>query len=129
MGATQVIIDPPLGTGARAVAILERHRPHDTGVAKVTYLTAAAEEDDPKSGAAPLSRALGWPTLLKNNPAPLSSWLNIPTLWRGKNAFVFSTKLSSKAAPLSSWLGLPTLSGNATPLSSLLNMRVLTTDP
>ena len=132
-GGALVVADPPFGSGARVVEILERSRSSDSGLSRAMEVRApdtgynGPDQDD----AAPLSRALGLP-LLSNNPAPLSSYFKIPTLLRRQNpkpAPLGLPLLSNKAAPFSSAVGVPVLSRDAAPFSSLIGMKVLTDDP
>lgn len=132
-GGALVIADPPFGSGARVVEILERARPSDSGLSRAMEVRAPepAYDGPGQDDAAPLSRALGLP-LLSNNPAPLSSYFKIPTLLRRQNpkpAPLGLPLLLDKAAPLSSMIGMPVLSQDAAPFSSLIGMKVLTDDP
>lgn len=134
-GGALVVADPPFGSGARVVEILERSRSSDSGLSRAMEVrapdTAYGDGGPGQDDAAPLSRALGLP-LLSNNPEPLSAFFKLPTLLRRQNpkpAPLGLPLLSNKAAPFSSAVGMPVLSRDAAPFSSLIGMKVLTDDP
>jgi hypothetical protein len=123
-GGALVLADAPFGAASRAIEVLQRQRPGDTGPAEAHYGTPATHDD-----AAPLSALFQWPVLSKN-PSPFSSFFNLPTLSRGRHGNrTFGLPLVlRKAAPLSSLLGLPVLSRNAAPLSSAAGMKTLSAE-
>jgi hypothetical protein len=147
-GATLLIIDAPLGSGAVAAQILEAPRPSDSGTPKAVYEGGSWSESTPVSSAfhiavlsdnpSPLSDALSLPVLSKDQGA--NDWsLGAPTLVRNQNgpsrSLGFSTLTRNQRAPSkslwfatlsknqkgpSSTLGLPTLSRNQRGWASLL---------
>lgn len=116
-GASLVTVHAPFSGGHLATSVLHQHSPIDSGVPEPTYPALLWDE------AAPLSSALQWPVLAKNEH-PFETITGIPSL-------ICSNYSSNVAvhrddpAPLSDTLGLPLLSDNPTPLSSLLNLSVL----
>jgi len=105
-----VEVDPAFGTALAVIGILEKRRPGDEAPAVVTEHVSAlgdgwwsadgeAAGGDGADDAAPLSRALNWPVLTRNNwffsslfnwnllsndPAPLSRLLGLRVLLHGK---------------------------------------------
>jgi len=100
-GAVLLIASAPLGTAATATEVLEKPRAGDSGPVELGFEASVWEE------AAPLSSALGIPTLLKN-PAPFETVTSIPTL--AKKYWFFSDLF-----------GLPLLSRNPAPFSGLIH--------
>ena len=92
-GRSLVRVRTGLGQSQKAMDILEEFGPVDTDQVMPESETGKLEWDE----AAPLSSALGIPTISRNAPAPVSNFLGLPLL-------------SRNPAPLSSMLALKTLS-------------------
>ncbi len=135
-GKTLVVVHAPFGRAGLAMDVMDEFGPVDTGL-KVEEPDAPIWDEG-----APLSSALGLPTLLRDSPAPLSALFGLGTKSEGRSwlgflfgeignpHFAFSgllglPMLSRKAAPLSSALGLPLLSRKAAPLSSALGLPLI----
>ncbi len=140
-GQYLVIANPYFGRGRLVIEIMESFGPTDVGVrppaAYVPYRLPAA----------PLSKLLFLPVLIRNMPAPLSEQtLGIPVLSRGRSFFSrryaeltapdysFSARfgwplLSGKPAPLSSALGLPTKTRRQAPWRSSFGLPLLSGNP
>lgn len=135
-GRTLLVVHAPFGRAGLAMDILDEFGPVPSGVAEV-------EEPGPTwDDKAPLSSALGLPTLLRNSPAPLSALFALGTKSEGRSllGFFFGEigdphfslsgllglpQLSRKAAPLSSTLGLPLVSRKAAPLSAAIGLPLI----
>jgi hypothetical protein len=125
-GGALVVMDPPFGSAATAIPILERKRSGDTEDVGIDHHHYGSHD-----AAAPLSSMLNWPVLL-HNPSPLSSffkWSVLSEDQKAKDDSMGMKTLSHNPAPLSSLLSWPLLSRNPTPLSSKGNMRVLSDKP
>lgn len=124
-GRSIVLVRAAFGFGQAAINILESCGPVDSHLLAPPMDTAAWEE-----AGAPLSTALQWPVLKRNEPAPFSDFLGIPLISsrEGSEPTLISKfsgssielsfgyrLLSSKATPLSSLFGLETLMGQAGP--------------
>jgi hypothetical protein len=143
-GRSVVAISAPFGTGKLANSVLDSFNPLDMGLQPSETPPPAWEE------AAPLSSAFLLPILKRGQPAPLSAFLGLGTLSRGRSVLagmfgeltssdfaVFGrnpltrnqagwASLSGKSGP--SWrtsFGFPMLSRNPAPLSSAFGMHVL----
>ena len=125
-GAALVVLDPPLGTGNTALAILDQYHPVAVALPEIVRRpagTTGMAGDNP----APLSAALGW-RVLSSDPAPLSTWLGWSALKREPAVSITRENIrlqSREAAPLSRALGLRVLSRNPAPLSARLGWRTL----
>jgi hypothetical protein len=107
-GATLLIVDAPLGSGASVAEILEAPRPSDTGNPKVVYEGGSWDE------AAPMSSAMQMP-VLSDSAAPLSAALGLPVL-------------SKEQGPNDWSLGAPTLLANQRGRSTSLGFATLSRD-
>jgi hypothetical protein len=137
-GGTLVTVHAPLGTAVKALKILHRHDPIESGIAEPARSPGPSWDD-----AAPLSSALQLPVLVDSNDSfskfwnlpvltgrthwlhsvalPLvsetksdtSSLFGVPQVTEGGRSFSFfgAARLINNPAPLSSRLGLPVLSG------------------
>ena len=121
-GETLVSVQAPFGSAVKALLILQKHGPTDTGVAEPGHAEAPA---DP---ATPLSSAFGW-RVLSHNPAPLSSLLNLPLLSRRGSPRKPDAELKDDPAPFSKSIGTPVLTEQPTILSSRVRWRVLWDNP
>jgi hypothetical protein len=122
-GGSLVTVHAPFGGAYKAVQILEKFSPIESGMSEPQSYIPPWDE------VTPMSSALQMPVLL-DNPTPFSSFWNLPVL--AKSSFSLSVLyglplLSKKAGPSSSF-GFPLLSRNATPLSSLLGLPLLISD-
>lgn len=112
---SMVVVNPPFGSAATAMRILQRHGQGDVfelDAAGTRYARPTTRSVDVP---APFSRALGLPVLLKSaplasltTPRTLSSMLGIPELTRDQRGHA---SLIDHPAPFSSLLGLPVLIG------------------
>jgi len=119
-GATLVVVHAPFGSARKATVLLDRHQPLPSPVAAAPVGPAYRYDK-----AAPLSSIYQWPTL-SSNPAPLSSFWNLPLLTDySASRAAGRSELSDDAAPLSNWFKISTLSDNATPLSNWLKFPIL----
>jgi len=119
-GATLIVVHAPFGSAMKATVLLDRHQPLPSPVA-----AAPAGKPLRYDKATPLSSIYQWPTL-SSNPAPFSSFWNLPLLsdYSASRA-AGRSELSDNAAPLSNWFKLSTLSDSPTPLSNWFKMPVL----
>lgn len=146
-GRSIVAVDAPFGRGQAASGILDGCGPVDLD------LEVPEDAGDSRlTRSAPLSTAMGWPVLSRNNPTPLSDSLGLRTTARSE--FYLTSELadphytlsesfgwrllSRSAAPFSTKLGLPVLSqkrprakllNEPSPLSSALGMPTLSRNP
>jgi hypothetical protein len=135
-GKTLLVVHAPFGRAGLAMDIMDEFGPVDTG------LVIEPEQAPTWDDRAPLSSALGLPTLLRGSPAPLSGLFALGTKAEGRSllGFFFGEigdphfSLSSmfglpttsrKAAPLSSAIGLPLTSRRAAPLSATLGLPLI----
>ena len=120
-GGTLVIVHAPFGTSVSSTRTLDSYHPIDSGLSEEE--SEAVYWDD----AAPFSSALfSMPTLMKG-ASPFSMICGLPTLTSGQGSLFGSLGLPEVSSGGSLGpIGLPLLSGNATPLSSLLHLPVLT---
>jgi hypothetical protein len=118
-GRSLVAVEAPFGQGQLATEILDGCGPVDQDL-KVPEDAVRNRWGDE---AAPLSDALGWPVLTRNEPAPLSDSLGMRTLSR--NQYYLTSELANPNFTLSERLGLRLLSRDPTPLSSMLGLPVL----
>lgn len=121
-GETLVSVLASFGYALMATEILEKHGPADTGLPEQGY------EKTPPDPAAPLSSAAGW-RVLSNDPAPLSSALELPLLLTRQGRRKPDTELVDDPAPLSRAINMPVLTDRPAILSSRLDWRVLWGDP
>jgi hypothetical protein len=136
-GKTLMVVHAPFGRAGLAMDIMDEFGPVDTGL--VSEPEAAPTWDE----RAPLSSALGLPTVLRNTPAPLSALFALGTKAEGRSllGFFFGEvgdphfsvssmfglpSTSRKPAPLSSLLGLPVTSRKAAPLSGAIGLPLVT---
>jgi hypothetical protein len=131
-GGTTVTVRAPFGSASLAIEMMEKFNPTDLGIDD-TYRASY------EFGAA-FSSLLGLP-VLSSNPTPLSSAIGMPALSYdqdsntrlmrdpGPLSGLFGLPLLSRNRPKTSSFGLPLLSGNATPLSSMLGLKVLSRNP
>lgn len=116
-GKTLVVVHAPFGRAVLAMDLLDQFGPVDTGLA------IAPEPGPTWDESAPLSSALGIPTLLRGSPTPLSSLFGMGTKVEGRSLFgFFFGELASHRFSLSSLLGMPMLTRNPAPLSSLVGL-------
>ena len=126
-GHALVIVDPPFGTGAEAVEILDAAGPADTQAEETSGAFPSTYHHVGHDNAAPLSHAFGLP-VLSHEAAPFSRLLGLSTLSRKQSPGAKShglPTLTHNAAPLSSALHIGTLTRNAAPLSSTLHVGTL----
>ncbi len=118
-GRSIVLVRAAFGFGQAAINILEACGPVDTHLLAPPMAATAWEERG-----APLSTALQWPVLKRNEPAPFSDFLGIPLIssCQGSEPTMIS-KFSGASIELS--FGYRLLSSKATPLSSLLGLDTL----
>lgn len=118
-GKSVVLVDPALGYGAAADAILDAGKPENAG--GFVYL----ESDS----ASPLSDLFSIPTL-SDPDRRLTIWSRIFSPLTRHDFTVFGKGgLSSNATPLSSMIGYKTLSGNDRPWESSLGLKLLSDNP
>lgn len=119
-GGSLVTVHAPFGGAARAMRILDKFSPIDSGISEPESHVMEWDE------ATPMSCILQMPVLLED-PAPFSRFWNVPPLSSGSFALssLFGMPLLTKAAPRSSSFGIPLLIGNAAPLSSLLGLPTI----
>ena len=103
-GGTVVTIDPPLGTAAKAIKVLEKAYPGDAGEPAESY-------QSPEKTSV-ISAALQVPVVLVDEPAVLSNLLSLPTIMKWPFKF-------------SSLLGLPLLAKHSFNCSSRFGMPLL----
>ncbi len=121
-GKSVVLVDPAIGFGGEAEAILEAGEPENTG--GFAYMEL--------NNGTPLSDIFSVPTL-SNPDRRLSVWSrSFKPLTR--HDFTLSSKfgmglLSSNPAPLSSKIGYKTLSGNDRPWETSMGMKLLSNNP
>jgi hypothetical protein len=142
-GRSLVGVRAGFGQGQTAMNILDGFDPVDTHLVMPESESAKLDWDE----AAPLSSALGIPTISPNSPAPLSDFLGLPPLSSGLSFLSrWFRPLSRPDFSLSSMFGMPllsmkTLSGdkgygthsfglpllsrNPAPLSSMLGLKTL----
>jgi len=119
-GGSLVTVHAPFGGAARAVRILGKFSPIDSGISEPESHVMPWDE------ATPMSCILQMPVLLED-PAPFSRFWNVPPLLGGAFSLssLFGMPLLTEAASRSSSFGIPLLSSNATPLSSLLGIPTI----
>ena len=118
-GATLVVVHAPFGSAKKATVLLDRHQPLPS--AAPPPLAPPIRYDR----AAPLSSIYQWRTLI-SNPAPLSTFWNLPLLSNFSLSRTWGRpELSDEPAPFSSWLKFRTLSDDPAPLSSWFKFPVL----
>ena len=121
-GRSLVGVRTGFGQGQAAMDILDGFDPVDTHLVMPESESAKLDWDD----AAPLSSALGIPTISRNAPAPLSEFLGLPPLSKGLSFLSrWFPPLSRPTFSLSSMFGMPLLSKNPAPLSSVTGMKTL----
>jgi hypothetical protein len=120
-GGTLVSVHAPWATAKRAIKILDRHGPIESGVSEPTIPSVAWDD------ATPMSSALQMPVLMKQK-TPISMILNVPAVLKNPikmSACLGMPMLSKNIAPLSSRIGMSLLSKSTTPLSSRFGLPVL----
>ena len=121
-GRSLVGVRTGFGQSQAAMDILEEFGPVDTDQVMPKSETGKLDWDE----AAPLSSALGIPTISRNAPSPVSDFLGLPTL--SKRLSFLSRRFRPLTRPtfaLSSMFGMPLLSNNPAPLSSRFGMKTL----
>ncbi len=116
-GRSMVIVRAGFGFSQAAIDIMAAFNPVDTGLCLPEEPSIAWDEG------APLSSALRLPVLWRKQPNPMSRFLGLPPLSRGRS--VLSPMFGELANPrfaLSALFGLGLLSRNPAPLSSLLGL-------
>jgi hypothetical protein len=124
-GRSLVLIKAAFGFGRAAIQILEAGGPVDTHLLPPPRLPRDSDT------AAPFSSSMQWNVLKPNQPAPFSSCLGLAPLARSSlsdRPFGFAL-LSSRATPLSSLLGLKVLSGQPSPGEASFGLPLLSTEP
>lgn len=124
-GRSLVLIKAAFGFGQAAIQILEAGGPVDTHLLPPPRLPRDSDT------AAPFSSSVQWNVLKPNQPAPFSSCLGLAPLARSSlsdRSFGFAL-LSSRATPLSSLLGLKVLSGQPSPGEASFGLPLLSTEP
>jgi hypothetical protein len=116
-GLSLVVVHAPFTGGLRATNVLNRYGPKDAG------LPASSDQPLLWNEATPLSSALRWPVLAKNEH-PFETLTGIPSLVETKEDRAASVR-PDNPAPFSSMLGLPLLIDCPTPFSSLFKLPVL----
>jgi hypothetical protein len=128
-GGALVVVHPPFGNAALAEEVVDHFEPVTTGIPNHEYDLGTDYEDD----ATPFSRLLGWKVLLRNSPAPFSDALGWSTLKKPHaHEYPQSTPgklLGGSATPLSNMLGLKVLTSNPAPLSSATGAKTLSSEP
>jgi hypothetical protein len=116
-GKTLLVVHAPFGRAGLAMDIMDEFGPVDTG------LVSEPEPSPTWDEKAPLSSALGLPTVLRGSPAPLSALFALGTKAEGRSLLgFFFGEIGDPHFSLSSLLGLPMGSRKAAPLSSLIGL-------
>jgi hypothetical protein len=119
-GGSLVTVHAPFSGGARAIRILDKFGPIESGISEpVDYIM-------PWDDATPMSCILQMPLLL-DDPVPFSRFWNVRPL--AGDSFSLSSligmPLLTKAVSRTSSFGIPLLSSNPAPLSSLFRIPTL----
>ncbi len=120
-GGSLVTVHAPWATARRAIKMLDKHGPIDSGVPEPTLPSIAWDD------ATPMSSALQMPVLMKQK-TPMSMVWNVPAVLKNPikmSACLGMPMLSKHIAPLSSRIGMSLLSKSATPLSSRFGLPLL----
>lgn len=119
-GGSLVTVHAPFGGADRAVRILGKFSPVESGISEPESKLMLWDE------ATPMSCILQIPVLMQD-PVPFSSFWNVSPLSDGSFSLssLLGIPLLTKGASRSSSFGVPLLSSNATPLSSLLRIPTI----
>lgn len=119
-GGSLVTVHAPFGGADRAVRILGKFSPVESGISEPESKLMLWDE------ATPMSCILQIPVLMED-PVPFSSFWNVSPLSDGSFSLssLLGIPLLTEAASRSSSFGVPLLSSNATPLSSLLRIPTI----
>jgi hypothetical protein len=119
-GGSLVTVHAPFGAAAKAMRVLDRFDPIDSGITETEDRMMAWDE------AAPMSSILQMPVLI-DHAAPFSAFWNLPSLVSSSCSLssLFGMPLLTKSDSRSSSFGLPLLSRNPAPLSSMLHIPTL----
>jgi len=119
-GGSLVTVHAPFSGAAKAMRILDKFSPIESGMSEPDSRIMPWDE------ATPMSCILQMPVLL-DDPAPLSRFWNVSPLAGGSFSLssLFGMPLLTQAVPRSTSFGLPLLSKNPAPLSSLLGIPTI----
>jgi hypothetical protein len=116
-GGSLVTVHAPFGTARKALWIMDKYGPIESGIPDTVFASRSWDE------ATPISSALNVPVLL-DDTASFSAFWNLPLLMTKP----YVPKFTQSANPFSSIFGMPVLSKNATIFSSFLRLPVLAKD-